>query len=134
MLHQLPDDLRLKILQGVHTSEKFQKSWSCPEFFFCPRIWNLLAYVWKYFVSVDIVFRSKLITLQNILDIIFLIYQPVDAMIIIYVFFLLSVQYFFACYPDFLEIICMLFLLLKGFLPNLASNLSQLINFYSPWN
>ena len=52
----------------------------------------------------------------------------------IYMYFLLLAQYFFVCYLDLLEIICILFPSLKGLLSNFASNLRKLINFYCPWN
>ena len=48
--------------------------------------------------------------------------------------FLVSAQYLFGLLSRLAEIVFILFPSVKGSLSNFASNLSKLINFYSPWN
>ena len=64
----------------------------------------------------------------------FLIYHSSDVIAIAYVYFLLSFQYFFACYLDLLRIIYMLFPSVKRLFPNFGSNLSKLSNLHSSLN
>ena len=89
----------------------------------CPGIWNLWVLSWKY---PEILCRYCFCPNLPPYWIFFLIYQLVDVITIAYVYFLRSVHYFLAFYPDLLEIICMLFPSLNCLLPNLASHLTSI--------
>ena len=74
------------------------------------------------------------LSLPNILERFFLFTKLVDLITITFVYFWFLLNIFLACYLDLREIIFILFPSVKGSLSNFASNLSKLINFYSPWN